>query len=186
MGDIHRSTDFPSTRERVDDPGMELAAGPAVDLRPGCRECGRPAVGAVADDHFERIGDRDDARPDGDGLAFEAPRIPGPVEPLAVGAHDLCRVLERRLFAHDLVPAEAVPAHDEPLLRGQGPGLSQDRPCAASPPSLPYRKSTPLPRVYTHREIFRERGVAMKIRSFLVVLIFALTPVMWAQEQPPH
>src|SRR6202011_5463617 len=56
--------------------------------------------------------------------------------------------------------------------------------CAASPPSLPYRKSTPLPRVYTHREIFRERGAAVKIKSFLLVLIFALTPVMWPQEQP--
>src|ERR1700687_5079871 len=41
----------------------------------------------------------------------------------------------------------------------------------------------PLPRVYTHREIFRDRRVAMKIKSFLLVLIFALAPVMWAQEK---
>jgi hypothetical protein len=29
-----------------------------------------------------------------------------------------------------------------------------------------------------------ERRAAMKIKSFLLVLIFALTPVMWAQEKP--
>jgi hypothetical protein len=32
--------------------------------------------------------------------------------------------------------------------------------------------------------MFPERRVAMKIKSFLLVLIFALTPAMWAQDKP--
>jgi sialate O-acetylesterase len=50
-----------------------------------------------------------------DGLAFEAPRIPGPVEPLAVGAHDLRRVPKRRLLAHDVRPLEGVRPDDPHL-----------------------------------------------------------------------
>jgi TolA-binding protein len=32
--------------------------------------------------------------------------------------------------------------------------------------------------------MFPERRIAMKIKNFLLVLIFALTPAMWAQDQP--
>ena len=31
--------------------------------------------------------------------------------------------------------------------------------------------------------MFPERGVALKIKSFLLVLIFVLTPAMWAQDK---
>ena len=34
--------------------------------------------------------------------------------------------------------------------------------------------------------MFPERRIAMKIKSFLLVLIFALTPTMWAQDKPPQ
>jgi hypothetical protein len=43
-----------------------------VDLRSRDCECARPAVGAIADQHFKRIGDRNNARPQRNGLAFEA------------------------------------------------------------------------------------------------------------------
>src|SRR5437667_4086704 len=114
-------------QEHVDDPGIEHPAGPVLDLPARDRKCERPAMGTITDEHFKRLRHGHNARTQRNGLAFETPGIAGSVEPLAMGSHNLCRLVERRLFAHYFVSPQAVLAHDEPLFRSQNSGLSQDR-----------------------------------------------------------
>jgi hypothetical protein len=98
-----------------------------LDFRARIRKCSRPTVWAIADEHFKRLCHCDNARAQRNSLAFQTLGIAGSVEPLAVRAHNLRSDPERRLSAHDLVPIQTVLAHDEPLLRSQNRGLSEDR-----------------------------------------------------------
>ena len=59
----------------VDNLRVELTVGPVLDLRARGRECTRPAVGAILDEHFKRLRHRDNARAQWNGLAFQSPRI---------------------------------------------------------------------------------------------------------------
>ena len=74
-------------RERVRHFRVELRAGAALDFvdRDLVREA--PAVGAIAGHRVVGVGDRDDARDDGDVVPLQAERIAATVPPLVVQVH---------------------------------------------------------------------------------------------------
>src|SRR5439155_6729262 len=110
--------------ERVDDRGIELAAGLGEDLLAGRLPRAALAVRPVARHRVERVGDREDPRGERDLLAAEPVRVAVTVPALVVRADDEEPLpLQERDAAEHLLAENRVRLHQPPLLRRQRPRL---------------------------------------------------------------
>jgi len=128
-------------REDFDHFGVELGAGAAANFFAGMGHGESAAAGAVADHGVERVGDGENAGPEGDLFASWAARVAGAVEEFLVSEDDFGGVPEERDADKHVVADFAVLAHDLLFVVGKGtrfaentirdgPGVRGERPDA--------------------------------------------------------
>src|SRR5581483_7985786 len=102
-------------QEGLDHVRVELAAGPAANLRQGASLIATRRIGAVAAHRVEGVADRDHAGAERDLLAGEPVRVALPVPALVGGAHQAGDRSHRREGADDPLPDQRVRSHQLPL-----------------------------------------------------------------------
>src|ERR1035437_10784788 len=92
--------------------GIKLLSGPLVDLDFGSVQRLLRPVNPVGGDRIQRVGDGEDASPEGNLFSLQAARITTAVEPLLVRVHDLGGLCQKWNFLHDLITVVGVLLHD--------------------------------------------------------------------------
>src|SRR6185312_15858611 len=113
-------------QEDLDDFGVELVTAATGDLKAGLGEVTSLAVGAIGSNGVEGIGDGEDARAERNLLSAKTARVAGAVVGFLMRVDDLGRLTQERDFAHHLIAAHAVLAHDGALVWSELAGLEQN------------------------------------------------------------
>src|SRR5216684_2484597 len=110
----------------VDDRGIKLASGAALNLVAGMGHGQGPAVGTVADHGIHRIRDGKDARTERNLVALQSPGVTRAVKKLLVRENDFRGVAQKRNANQHVVADLAVFAHDLLFVIVQGTWFAQD------------------------------------------------------------
>ena len=163
--------------ERVQQHRVEVAAALFAHHLHGILDGEGLAVDAVAGQRVEHVRNCHDPALDRDRLAFQAPRVAGPVPLLLMAEGDRRRHVQDRggRAAHQAVALLRVGLHDRALLRRERPGLQQDRVGDRHLADVVQRRGVPqaLAKVGVHADVFgqqhREASDPLYVRAGVLV-----------------
>src|SRR5438876_5635100 len=99
----------PSGQEHLDEPRIKCAAGLALKLLHGRLDRQGHSIGTVGGQRVEDVGDRDDARADGNPVPTEPVGVPAPVPALVMMPNDLGSLREEVEGRDDRAPISGWP-----------------------------------------------------------------------------
>ena len=116
----------PSGQEHLDEPRIKCAAGLALKLLHGRLDPQGHSIGTVGGQRVEDVGDRDDARADGNPVPAEPVGVPAPVPALVMMPNDLGSLREEVEGRDDAGANLRMVAPGLPLVGRQRPRLPDE------------------------------------------------------------